>query len=109
MKHHNKVNLDKQAHIFGLAACGDDATVKRVPLVNVLMIGVNCPPAVERVADCSGHMRRGSKKDGHFIARLFEPAMREHGPFQKLIDLFFFMEQKMFRQQGECWKSPSLS
>ena len=100
VKQHNKVDLGKEAEIFGLSACGDGATVKKKPLVNVLMIGVNCAPAVERVADCSGHMRRGGKKDGQYIARLFEPVMLEHDPFQRLMDLIFFDGAKNVQAAG---------
>ena len=89
-KSHNKYNLHKEAETFGLAACGDGATVKRLPLLNALVIGVNCPPAVESVQDCTGHLRARGKKDAEYIAKQFIPIIKEHDPTGKLFDVLFF-------------------
>ena len=98
-------NWDKQmssilveAKIFGVTVFGDGATIKSVPLVNVLAAGANNPFALLDIADCTDHCSSGGKKDAPYIAGLVEPwitkmesevdAMKKH--HRGIVDLVFF-------------------
>jgi hypothetical protein len=83
-------DLKKGAETFGLTFYGDGATIQRNPKMNLLCAGVHNPCAVLDIADCSGHMSRGGKKDAAYIARLFLPIMRKLDPEKCLGDLLFF-------------------
>lgn len=50
---------------------GDGATVKGMPLMNVLVTTPNCC-AVLDIIDCTDHMEVGGKKDAKYIADMFE-------------------------------------
>jgi hypothetical protein len=62
-----------EARTFGVAVFGDGATIKSVPLVNVLAAGVNNPFALLDIADCTSHMAKGGKKDAKYIAQIVQP------------------------------------
>ena len=83
-------DLKKGADIYGLTFYGDGATIQRNPKMNLLCAGVHNPCAVLDIADCSGHMSRGGKKDAAYIARLFLPIMRKLDPEKCLGDLLYF-------------------
>ena len=57
--------------IFGLCFYGDGATVKRMPLHNILASGAHHTTAVLEIVDCTSHMAAGGKKDARHIASLF--------------------------------------
>ncbi len=62
--------LLSEARIFGLTVFGDGATIKSVALVNDLAAGVNNPFALLDIADCTGHLTVGGKKDTQYIANM---------------------------------------
>ena len=62
-----------EARVFGLTVFGDGATIKTVPLVNVLAAGVNNPFALLDIADCTDHLSSGGKKDAMHIAKIIMP------------------------------------
>jgi len=86
----NKQRLKVEASLFGLSFMGDGATVKRMPLVNMMAVGVHCPPATIEIADCSGYMITGGKKDAEFIANQFLPKLEEYDPNKELVDIVAF-------------------
>ena len=45
-----------KAKIFGISLIGDGATVKRMPLINIISSGVYFPVAVLAISDCTNHM-----------------------------------------------------
>ena len=55
---------------FGLAIMGDGATIKKKPLFNVLVSGVNCPIYIANVHDASSELAEGHKKDAKYINTL---------------------------------------
>ena len=65
--------LLSEARIFGVTVFGDGATIKTVPLVNVLAAGVNNPFALLDIADCTEHLQAGGKKDAKHIANIVKP------------------------------------
>jgi hypothetical protein len=79
-----------QAETFGLSLLGDYATVKRMRLVNILVAGVHEPAGVLKIAECTGHIQDGGKKDSGFIAGLFFPHMTKIDRDKQLIDCVLF-------------------
>jgi len=66
-------SLLTESKLFGITVFGDGATIKSVPLVNILAAGVNNPFALLDVADCTGHAAQAKKKDASYIASLVDP------------------------------------
>ena len=80
--------LGFEAEIFGTALFGDGATIKRVPLINILASGGNCPSGLLEIVDCSKHMASGGKKSADYISGLMKPHVEKIG--NNLVDLFIF-------------------
>ena len=55
--------LLSEAKIYGVTVFGDGATIKSVPLVNILAAGVNNPFALLDIVDCTKHCALGGKKE----------------------------------------------
>jgi hypothetical protein len=58
-----------EARIFGITVFGDGATIKTVPLVNVLSACVNNLFALLEITNCTAHLAEGRKKDAKYIAK----------------------------------------
>jgi len=86
----NKTNLLKGADVFGLSFLGDGATVKRMPLMNILAACADTPPITVSIQDCSNHLEQGGKKDASYIAEMFDNIVKEYDPNGTLTDAFFF-------------------
>ena len=85
-----KASLNLDGDIFGLSMFGDGATVKKMPLMNILASGAHEPIAVMDIVDCTGHLEKGGKKDAKYIATCFEPHMKELDPEESKMDCVFF-------------------
>ncbi len=89
--------LSLEARVFGLAVFCDGATIKIVPLVNVLAAGVNNLFALLNIADCTDHLSSGGKKDAMHVAKIITPLIKlihsEHDVHNKkspgIVDLVF--------------------
>jgi hypothetical protein len=66
-------SLLTESKLFGITVFGDGATIKGVPLVNVLAAGVNNPFALLDVADCTDRAAQAKKKDATYIASIVDP------------------------------------
>jgi hypothetical protein len=62
---------------------GGGDTAKRMPLVNVLAAGVHERDGVLEMAECTGHIEGGGKKDASFYD-LFLKHMAKIGPTKTL-------------------------
>jgi hypothetical protein len=71
-----KEDLLNDADVFGLTFFGDGATVKRMPLINILAAGVHNQSGVLEIVDCTAHVQAGGKKDAVYIANLFLPHLK---------------------------------
>ena len=80
----------KSADIFGLCLYGDGATVKRMPLINVLASSPYLTTAVLEIVDCSNYLSKGVSKSATFIADLFRPHLQKLDPNKNLVDLLYF-------------------
>ena len=97
----NKEKLLKEARVFGLAFLGDGATIKRMPLMNVLAMTATVSPMTIEIQDCSSHMEEGGKKDAVYVASLFEEKVGEFDPQNQLTDVFFFDGASNVQKAGE--------
>lgn len=69
----NMEKLLQDIDTFGVCFYGDGATVKKMPLINVLASGAHLPVFVLEIVDCTKHLEAGGKKDARYIASLFRP------------------------------------
>jgi hypothetical protein len=92
--------LALQAYTYGLCLPGDGSTVKHMPLVNVLAAGVHEPAGVLEIAECTGHIESGDKKDARFIDDIFLKHMAKIDPTKKLIDCVFFDGASSVKKAG---------
>ena len=97
----NKDALLKEAPTFGLAWIGDGATVKRMPLVNILAMCGEVPPTVIAINDCTDHMAEGGKKDATYISEMFEAEVEKYDTTKLYTDLFFFDGASNVQKAGE--------
>ena len=97
----NKEKLLKEARVFGLAFLGDGATIKRMPLMNVLAMTATVSPMTVAIQDCSSHMEVGGKKDAVYVASLFEEKVGEFDPYNQLTDVFFFDGASNVQKAGD--------
>jgi len=97
----NKEKLLKEARVFGLAFLGDGATIKRMPLMNVLAMTATVSPMTIAIQDCLAHMEEGGKKDAVYVALLFEEKVGKFDPQNKLTDVFFFDGASNVQKAGE--------
>jgi hypothetical protein len=86
----NYKELSTNAEYFGLCLYGDGATVKRMPLVNILASGAHLTTAVLDIVDCTGHLEEGGKKDAVYLADLCFPHMEKLDPNHQFFDLILF-------------------
>ena len=105
--------LISEAHIFGITIFGDGATVKTIPLFNILAAGVNNPFALLDIADCTGHLAEGGKKDAKYIAKVIMPLIQQieseedilKRKSQGIVDLVFFDGASNVQNAGEILKA----
>ena len=69
--------LERDIEIFGISFYGDGATVKRMPLINVLASGAYIHTVVMEIVDATIHLKTGGVKDAEYISSLFVPHIRE--------------------------------
>ena len=77
-----------EANVFGIAMLGDGATIKRMPLINILASSGSCPSALLQIVDCTKHMAQGGIKSAEYIAGLMTPHVENLG--KDYVDLFLF-------------------
>lgn len=70
----------KESKVMGITIFGDGATYLRIPYINILAAGVHEDAGLLDIADCSGHVAKGYKKDAEYIAKLFLPHMERLDP-----------------------------
>ena len=81
----------QNAEIFGLTILDGGATVKWMPLINIIASDVYCPVAILAISDCTSHMTKGGMKDADYIANtLFLPHFEIIDPNKTIIDLVAF-------------------
>jgi hypothetical protein len=69
----NREKLCEDIEIFGLTFYGDGATVRKMPLINILASGGHIHAAVIEIVDATLQMQAAGKKDARYLASLFRP------------------------------------
>ena len=80
----------REAKTFGFAMLGDFATIRRMPLLNVVGSPANSPPVVLEVKDSTPQLKLGRKKDAKYVSECFLKHLKELDPTKTLVDLLFF-------------------
>jgi hypothetical protein len=94
--------LNETAGIFGISIMGDGATIKKLPLFNILASGVSKPTFVLRVCDSTKHLEVGTGKHGRIIAAECIKVMKEIDPDRVLIDCLMFDGASNMVKAGKC-------
>ena len=97
----NKAKLLVEAPLCGITFLGDGATIKQMPLFNVLAMSGSTPPLTIGIVNCTKHMAAGGKKDASYIVDIFEDKVDEYGPKHSLFDLFYFDGASNVQKAGE--------
>jgi hypothetical protein len=102
VRHTNRVrkDLETDKEIYGLSLFGDAATVRKMPMINILASGIHSSAACLSIVNCSQQMIRG-KKDGAYIARLFMPHLKELDPHKEDVDCLYFDGGSNFQLAGK--------
>ena len=94
--------LNESAGIFGISIMGDGATIKKLPLFNILASGVSKPTFVLAVCDLTKHLEAGTGKHGRIIAAECLKVMKEIDPERLLIDCLMFDGASNMIKAGKC-------
>jgi hypothetical protein len=103
--------LKKEIEDFGITTYGDGATVKKMPLINVIASGAYLHVGVLEIVNCSSHMERGGKKDARYIASLFRPHIDKfEAEFPNCVDYVTFDGASNVQKAGEvlCGSYPRI-
>ena len=99
LKKHHTI-LMKDVTTYGLTFYGDGATVRKMPLINVMASGAHLPICVLEIVDCSKQMQTG-KKDAPYIASLFKPHIEKvESDSPSTCDVIFFDGASNVQQAG---------
>jgi hypothetical protein len=85
----SKEIVAKDAELYGMCLLGDGATIRGMPLMNVL---VSTPSAssVLDIIDCTEHLEEGGKKDAKYIASIFEEHIQSLDPMGVHLNAILF-------------------
>jgi hypothetical protein len=95
------LKLMQESEVFGLMYIGDGATIGKMPMVNMLCVGVHNPAKVLEIADTSEIMESGGKKDAGTIARMFVPHIERMDNAKSLSDLISFDGASAVQKAGQ--------
>jgi hypothetical protein len=62
-----------ESEYFGIFVFWDGATIKTVPLINILAASPNYPFSLLDIVDCTAHLAEGGKKDAPYLANMILP------------------------------------
>lgn len=86
---HQVKELVKDSNVFGVSVFVDLATIKKMPMLNVLASGVHLPTACLAIKDCTSQLREGKKKTGVFIASIIDEKIEMLSQAGCVVDSFF--------------------
>ncbi len=96
----NKQKILQKAKVFGLGWLGDGATIKQMPLLNMLVMCGGEAPVVVSICDCTDHMVAGKKKDAEYIMNFFQRKVDEWDESRMYTDCFFFYDAANVQKAG---------
>ena len=66
-------SLLKESELFRKSIFGDGATIKAVPMINILAASTGNPSALLNIVDCTEYLLEGGKKDVPYLAKMIMP------------------------------------
>jgi hypothetical protein len=100
-KERNVRDLKREASVLGLSFLGNGATIKKMPLINVLASSAAVPAVVLEIHDCTEHMAGGGEKDAPYIADFFLEHFKAHDENKRLTDLLLFDGAQNVQKAGK--------
>lgn len=97
--------LNNSVGHHGLALLGDGATIKKMPLFNILVSGADGPPIVRRIEDSTDELRDGHGKTGGRIGDKCLSVMIDLDPQRCLFDCCFFDGASNVQKAGQLLES----
>ena len=91
--------LLSEAQVYGISFFGDGATVRKMPLFNILASCGDYTTTLE-IYDCSKHMAVGGIKDAVFISEICETRVQRLDPKGDLCDVWWFDGASNCRKAG---------
>ena len=79
----------------------DGATVKRIPLSNVLAMTAGLSPMTCAIIDATDQMKYGGKKDASYITHHMEEAVSNFDPLKEMTDLLYFDSASNVQKGGK--------
>jgi hypothetical protein len=98
---HIKKELGKEEPTFGIGWMSDGATVKRMPLSNVLAMTAGLSPMTCAIIDATDQMKYGGKKDASYITHYIEEAVSNFDPLKEMTDLLYFDSASNVQKGGK--------
>ena len=93
--------LMKDARTFGIAWLGDRATIKHMPLLNMLALCGEEPPVVISIFDCSDHMSEGGERMQSTLGSCSRTKLLSLILLLHALMPFSLMAQAMFKKLGK--------
>ncbi len=90
MEHGRRQFDSQEAMIFGLSLIGDGATIKKMPLFNIIVSMTTEPCFVVKVCDARPYLRKGIGKTGLTIYDECLPVMKQIDPTKQKFDCVIF-------------------
>ena len=84
---------------------GDGATISRIPLSNILVLGKYLPVSALELVDFQGHLANGGEKDGTFICNISIEQIQKIDPYKSITDVFMFDGATDIQLAGELLKT----
>ena len=82
--------IKKESDIFEFLFPGDGATISRVPLLNILVLGKKLLVTILELVDWQGHLADGGKQNGIFICNRFLEHIKRTDPHKSITDVVMF-------------------
>jgi hypothetical protein len=95
-----KEDIAKDAQLYGFCLLGDGATIRGMPLMNVLAT-VPSGNMVLDIVDCTGHMEDGGRKDATYIASIFNDHIKELDPQGVYLNAIIFDGASNVQKAGQ--------
>lgn len=95
---HNLAEATKGADIFSLSMLGDEVTIKKMALFNVMVLNGNLHPVFAAIKYCTGHLSKAGKKDALFIADAFNNLLLEFDAEKDRVEIFILTTRRMCRR-----------
>ena len=92
------------ADTFGLYVVGDGAMIKKMPLINALVMNGNSRPVVAAIRDCADHMSKAGEKDAVYITDIFRALLPSLTSKTTRLTSSTLTGRQMYKRRGRSWR-----